>query len=167
MARASKKAKWLALAHKKRCFFHYLFHFKLFLRSRLLLGSQVINWSKKIGRLMRKPQQKIQQRSVSWFRRDVPAISSSLLMSSICFSSGALHAFLFLRESLSAIFQFVKCKTKLIFLPLQCASLGREGLGHNWKQSMPSSCSWLQQAMDNIWVYLYEHFHIQGKPQLG
>ena len=110
MARASKKAKWLALAHKKRCFFHYLFHFKLFLRSRLLLGSQVINWSKKIGRLMRKPQQKIQQRSVSWFRRDVPAISSSLLMSSICFSSGALHAFLFLRESLSAIFHFVKCK---------------------------------------------------------
>ena len=59
---------------------------------------------------MRKPQQKIQQRSVSWFRRDVPAISSSLLMSSICFSTGALHTFLFLRESLSAIFHFVKCK---------------------------------------------------------
>ena len=110
MARACKKAKWLALAHKKRCFFHYLFHFKLFLRSRLVLGSQVINWSKKIGRLMRKTQQKIQQRSVSWFRRDVPAISSLLLMSSICFSSGALHTFLFLHESLSAIFHFVKCK---------------------------------------------------------
>ena len=75
-----------------------------------MLGSQLINWSKKIGRLMRKPRQKIQQRSVYWFRRDVPEISSSLHMGSICFSSGALHTFLFLHESLSAIFHFVKCK---------------------------------------------------------
>ena len=36
-----------------------------------------------------------------------PGISSSLHMSRICFSSGALHTFLILHESLSAIFHFV------------------------------------------------------------
>ena len=36
-----------------------------------------------------------------------PAISSSLHMSRICFSFGALHTFLFLHESLSAIFHGV------------------------------------------------------------
>ena len=25
----------------------------------------------------------------------------------------------------------------------------------------------LQQAADNVWVHLYKHFHLQGKPQLG
>ena len=77
MARASKKAKRLALARKKRCLFHCLFHFKLSLRSRLVLGSQVINWSKKIGKLMRKPRRKIRQRSVEWFHRDVPAMEEA------------------------------------------------------------------------------------------
>ena len=102
MARASKKAKWLALAHKKRCFFHYLFHFKLFLWSRLLLGSQVINWSKKIGRLNSDPFRGFVEMS--------PQSQACCLWAVFFFSSGALHTFLFLRESLSAIFQFVKCK---------------------------------------------------------
>ena len=52
MARASKKSKRQTLARKKRCFFHCLFHFKLSLRSRLVLGFQLINWSEKIGKLM-------------------------------------------------------------------------------------------------------------------
>ena len=46
MARAGKKAKRLALARKKTLFFSL--SLKLSLRSRLVLGSQVINWSKKI-----------------------------------------------------------------------------------------------------------------------
>ena len=72
-----------------------------------MLGSQVIIGQRKLGNFMRKPRRTIRQQSVQWFHRDVPAISSSLHMSRICFSSGALHTFLFLHESLSAIFHFV------------------------------------------------------------
>ena len=111
-----------------------------------MLGSQVTNWSKKIGKLMRKPRQKIRQRSVEWFHWDVPAISRSLHMSRICFPSGAFDTFLFY---------------------MNLVSLGHEGLGYDWKQSMRCSRSRLQQAADHIWVHLYERFHVQGKPRLG
>ena len=49
---------------------------------------------------------------------------------------------------------------QVIFPPLQRASLSREGLACNWKQSMRSCRSRLQQAADYVWVHLYEHFHI-------
>ena len=58
LGRAKKLNDWLWPV-KNAVFFHSLFHFKLSLRSRLVLGSQVINWSKKIGKLMRKPRRKI------------------------------------------------------------------------------------------------------------
>ena len=79
MARVSKKAKRLALARKKRCFFTVS--------------------SVKIG--VGFPGNKLVKEN--W---ETYAISSSLSMSRICFSSGALHTFLFLHESLSAIFHF-------------------------------------------------------------
>ena len=108
LGRAKKLNDWLWPV-KNAVFFHCLFHFNLncLFGQDCLLGSQVINWSKKIGKLMRNPRRKIRQRSVEWFHRDVPAISSSLHISRICFSSGALHTFLFLHESLSSIFHFV------------------------------------------------------------
>ena len=59
---------------------------------------------------MRKPRRKIRQRSVEWFHRDVPAISSSLHMSRICFSSGALHTFLFFTWISIRHFPLCKCK---------------------------------------------------------
>ena len=37
-------------------------------------------------------------------------------------------------------------RLSLIFLPLQRVSLGYEGLGYNWKESMRSICSPLQQS---------------------
>ena len=49
---------------------------------------------------------------------------------------------------------------QLIFPPMQRACLGHEGLVYNWKQSMCSNRSQLQQAAENVWVYLYEHFHV-------
>ena len=42
-----------------------------------------------------------------------------------------------------------------IFPPLQRAPLSREGLGYNRKQSMRSNRSRLQEAVDNVLVYLY------------
>ena len=50
---------------------------------------------------------------------------------------------------------------QVIFPPLQRASLSREDLGYNWKQSVQSNRSRLQQAADNVWVLLYEHFHVK------
>ena len=49
---------------------------------------------------------------------------------------------------------------QLIFPPMQRACLGHEGLVYNWKQSMSSNRSQLQQAAENVWVHLYEHFHV-------
>ena len=46
----------------------------------------------------------------------------------------------------------------VIFQSLQHPSLGREGLGYSWKQSMRSNRSRLQQVADNVWVHLYVHF---------
>lgn len=54
----------------------------------------------------------------------------------------------------------------VIFQSLQRPSLGREGLGYSWKQSMCSNRSRLQKVADNVRVHLYEHFPVQGKPQL-
>ena len=128
MARTSKKAKRVTLARKKRCFFHCLFHFKLSLRSRLVLGSQVINWSKKIGKLMWKPRRKIRQRSVEWFHWDVPAISSSLHMSRICFSSGALNTFLFymnLYLPFNLFFHFVNVNVNKTHFPATATRVSR------------------------------------------
>ena len=41
---------------------------------------------------------------------------------------------------------------QVTFPPLQRASLSREGLGYNWKQSMRSNRSRLQQVADNVLV---------------
>ena len=49
---------------------------------------------------------------------------------------------------------------QVIFLPMQRASLDHEGLVYNWKQRMCSNRSQLQQAAENVWVHLYEHFHV-------
>ena len=60
---------------------------------------------------MRKPPWKIRQRSVEWFHRDFPTISSSLHMSRTCFSSaGALHAFPFFTWISIRHFPLCKCK---------------------------------------------------------
>lgn len=45
---------------------------------------------------------------------------------------------------------------------------GGGGLGYNnWKQSMRSGHSQLQQTTNNVWVDLYKHLFVYGKPQLG
>ena len=52
---------------------------------------------------------------------------------------------------------------QVIFPPMQCASLGHEGLVYNWKQSMREhvQLSFTASAIrENVWVHLYEHFHV-------
>ena len=44
---------------------------------------------------------------------------------------------------------------QVIFPPLQRAPLSRQGLGYNRNQSMRSNRSRLQEAADNVLVYLY------------
>ena len=146
LERAKKLNDWL-WPPKKRCtyVFHCPFHFKLSLRSRLVFGSQIINYLSK-------------------------KIRSSLHISRISFSSAAPHTFLFLDESLSvvvAVFHFLNGvnvnKTHFPATEALVSQPWRSGL----IQSMRSNRSRLQQAADNIWVHLYEHFYVQGKPRLG
>ena len=76
------------------------------------------------AKLVRKPRRKFRQRSIGWSERDVSVK--------------------WMRWSLDNIFgSLVK---QVIFPPLQRVSLGYEGLGYNWKESMRSICSPLQQS---------------------
>ena len=46
---------------------------------------------------------------------------------------------------------------QVISLLLQRASLGREGLGHNWKQRMLTNCSWLLSKLQTMFECFYKN----------
>ena len=46
---------------------------------------------------------------------------------------------------------------QVISLLLQCASLGREGLGHYWKQRMLSNRSWLLSKLQTMFECFYKN----------
>ena len=87
---------------------------------------------------MRKPRQKIRQRSVEWFHREVPAISSSLHMSRICISSGALNTFFFFFTGIS-IRHFLLCKCKQNSFSRHCDA--RLSAGKVWDMIENRACA--------------------------
>ena len=170
MARASKKAKRLALAPKKRCFFHCLFHFKLSLQSRLVLGSQVINWSKKIGKLYAKTPTK-DSTAIRWVvsSRCARNLKLAAYEQDLFFFWGTPHISFFTWISIR---HFPLCKCKQNSFSRHCNA--RLSAVKVWDIIENRACAAVvhgfskpRTTFECIYSNLYEHLQVQGKPRLG
>ena len=154
MAGVSQNVKWLALVRKITIF--YSFSFQIIVSVKISAGL-LQNLCRNLDEKLVSDQSiGLKEMFQCWIRSIVDKISVSLVQQVIF-------------ASLQCTFQRL-CFKKNWREPsaLNLWNPGGGGLGYNnWKRSMRSDRSQLPQTTNSVWVGLYKHLFVSGKPQLG